>query len=43
MSSLIRHEDSMFPRFTIVHKNARSALDCGSEAAALICKREGGS
>jgi hypothetical protein len=35
MGSVIPSEDSMILRRTTLHENARSALECGSEAAAL--------
>jgi hypothetical protein len=35
-SPVILSEDFMILRLTTVHQNARSALECGSEAASLI-------
>jgi hypothetical protein len=40
--SVIPSEDSMILRFATMYENARSALDCGSKAAALKSKRKGG-
>jgi hypothetical protein len=42
-SAVILSEDFMILRLTTLHENARSALDCGSEAAALNPKQKGGS
>jgi hypothetical protein len=40
---VIPSADFMILRLTTVHENARSALECGSEVAALNPKRKGGS
>jgi hypothetical protein len=41
--AVILRADFMILRLTTLHENARSALECGSEAAALNSKRKGGS